>query len=80
MVTDIPDCLEVTATTAGDVVMGLRHKSLLTEGIQFHPEFLSRPNQPHPLFREFIAVAKRTLREGGQHELPIATADAGKKG
>jgi CTP synthase len=49
-------------------------------GVQFHPEFLSRPNQPHPLFREFIAVAKRTLREGGQHELPIATADAGKKG
>ena len=37
-VTDIPDCLEVTATTDGDVVMGLRHKSLPTEGIQFHPE------------------------------------------
>jgi CTP synthase len=49
-------------------------------GVQFHPEFLSRPNQPHPLFREFIAVAKQTLREGGQHALPIATADAGKKG
>ncbi len=48
-------------------------------GVQFHPEFLSRPNQPHPLFREFIAVAKQTLREGGQHALPIA-ADAGKKG
>ncbi len=37
-VTDISDCLEVTATTDGDVVMGLRHKSLPTEGIQFHPE------------------------------------------
>ncbi|HYE79378.1 MAG TPA: gamma-glutamyl-gamma-aminobutyrate hydrolase family protein, partial [bacterium] len=24
---------------------------------QFHPEFLSRPNRPHPLFREFIAAA-----------------------
>ena len=40
-------------------------------GVQFHPEFLSRPNRPHPLFREFIGVAKRTLREGGQHALPI---------
>ena len=40
-------------------------------GVQFHPEFLSRPTRPHPLFREFIGVANRTLREGGQHTLPI---------
>jgi CTP synthase len=40
-------------------------------GVQFHPEFLSRPGRPHPLFREFIGVAKETLREGGQHELPL---------
>ena len=40
-------------------------------GVQFHPEFLSRPNRPHPLFREFIGVANSTLREGGQHTLPI---------
>ncbi len=23
-------------------------------GVQFHPEFLSRPNRPHPLFRAFL--------------------------
>ena len=40
-------------------------------GVQFHPEFLSRPNRPHPLFREFIGVAKQTLREGGQHILQL---------
>ena len=40
-------------------------------GVQFHPEFLSRPNRPHPIFKDFIGVAKDTLREGGQHELPI---------
>ncbi len=40
-------------------------------GVQFHPEFLSRPTRPHPLFREFVGVANRTLREGGQHTLPI---------
>jgi CTP synthase len=40
-------------------------------GVQFHPEFLSRPNKAHPLFREFIGAAKDTLREGGQHPLPM---------
>ena len=27
-------------------------------GTQFHPELQSRPNRPHPLFREFVAVAR----------------------
>jgi CTP synthase len=38
-------------------------------GSQFHPEFGSRPERPHPLFREFIRMARFTLREGGQHDL-----------
>ena len=29
-------------------------------GTQFHPEFKSRPDHPHPLFRDFIAAAKET--------------------
>jgi len=32
-------------------------------GSQFHPEFLSRPNRPHPLFRQFIEAATRLSRE-----------------
>jgi len=40
-------------------------------GCQFHPEFRSRPNRPHPLFRDFIGVAKEVLREGDQHQLPL---------
>ena len=40
-------------------------------GVQFHPEFLSRPDRPHPLFHEFIGAAKNTLREGAQAELPL---------
>jgi len=40
-------------------------------GVQFHPEFLSRPNRPHPLFKQFIADAKVTLREGAQPPLPL---------
>ncbi len=40
-------------------------------GTQFHPEFASRPNRPHPLFRDFIGVAKRTLKVGDQRPLPL---------
>jgi len=39
---------------------------------QFHPEFGSRPTRPHPLFRDFIAAAKETLREGAQPPLPLS--------
>ena len=45
-------------------------------GVQFHPEFLSRPNRPHPLFRDFMRAAKRTLREGGQHMMPLEPSDS----
>jgi CTP synthase len=31
-------------------------------GTQFHPEFLSRPNRPHPLFRAFVSAAKEHRR------------------
>ena len=40
-------------------------------GVQFHPEFLSRPGRPHPLFRDFIGVAKTIVRDGDQRPLPL---------
>jgi len=40
-------------------------------GCQFHPEFGSRPNRPHPLFSGFIDAAKDVLREGAQPSLPL---------
>ena len=36
---------------------------------QFHPEFLSKPNRPHPLFRGFIAAAHQQ-----QHKLPLPSS------
>jgi CTP synthase len=39
---------------------------------QFHPEFKSRPNNPHPLFFSFVGAAKQTLVEGTQVTLPLS--------
>jgi CTP synthase len=40
-------------------------------GCQFHPEFGSRPNRPHPLFLGFVDAARETMREGAQPSLPL---------
>ncbi len=54
--TTVPDVLEVTARTADGVVMGLRHRTLAVEGVQFHPESLLTPEGPS-LLANFLAAA-----------------------
>ena len=57
--------------TLVEIVEVMRHPFMV--GVQFHPEFRSRPNRPHPLFRAFIEQAREIIREGGQHPLPLET-------
>ncbi len=50
----VPECLEVSAWTEDGTIMGLRHRELALEGVQFHPEsILTRAG--HDLLRNFLA-------------------------
>jgi anthranilate synthase component 2 len=53
----LPDVLEVTAETADGVVMGLRHRDLFIEGVQFHPESILTPTGP-ALLANFLGAAR----------------------
>ena len=58
VVVDVPDCLEVTAWTAHDdggpdEIMGLRHRELPVEGVQFHPESIKTPDG-HRILSNFL--------------------------
>jgi anthranilate synthase/aminodeoxychorismate synthase-like glutamine amidotransferase len=54
----VPDCLEVTAQTAENEIMAVRHRTLPVEGVQFHPEsFLTTSGKD--LLRNFIARGGR---------------------
>ena len=48
----LPDCLEVTAWTDDGEIMGVRHKSLHVEGVQFHPESILTEHG-HALLQNF---------------------------
>ncbi|NRA22859.1 MAG: gamma-glutamyl-gamma-aminobutyrate hydrolase family protein, partial [Oceanospirillaceae bacterium] len=61
-VASLPSCLEVTAWTENEdgsiaEIMGLKHRELAVEGVQFHPEsILTR--QGHELLNNFLSIRK----------------------
>ena len=49
----LPDCFEISAESDDNEIMGIRHKELLVEGVQFHPESILTPNGKD-LLKNFI--------------------------
>jgi anthranilate synthase component 2 len=53
----LPECLEVTAWTEDGEIMGLRHRTLAVEGVQFHPEAILTEHG-HALLGNFLRMAQ----------------------
>jgi len=51
----LPDCLQISAETEDGEIMGIRHKTHKTEGIQFHPESIMTPPGKR-LLRNFLKI------------------------
>jgi anthranilate synthase component 2 len=49
----LPECLEVSARSEEGEIMGLRHRTLPVEGVQFHPEALMTEHG-HAMLRNFL--------------------------
>jgi anthranilate synthase component 2 len=54
----IPECLEITAWTDDGEIMGVRHKTLAVEGVQFHPESILTEHG-HQMLKNFLEDAPR---------------------
>jgi anthranilate synthase/aminodeoxychorismate synthase-like glutamine amidotransferase len=50
----LPDTLKVTATTDDGMIMGMRHRDVDVEGVQFHPESILT-NHGHAMLKNFLA-------------------------
>jgi para-aminobenzoate synthetase component 2 len=61
----MPGELEVSARTAEGEIMGVRHRNVLVEGVQFHPESILTPDGPR-LLRNFLELA------GGERSANVA--------
>jgi anthranilate synthase/aminodeoxychorismate synthase-like glutamine amidotransferase len=51
----LPDCFEISAETAKGEIMGMRHRTLGVEGVQFHPESILTTSGKD-LLRNFLKV------------------------
>ena len=53
--TTLPDCLEISAVTEDELIMGVRHKTYPIEGIQFHPESIGT-HEGKKILKNFLSL------------------------
>jgi anthranilate synthase/aminodeoxychorismate synthase-like glutamine amidotransferase len=70
----LPPELEVTARTPEGEIMGVRHRTLMVEGVQFHPESILTPDGPRLMqnFLEFTAGERRSEPSVGVTDVSVA--------
>ncbi|KOA18480.1 anthranilate synthase component 2 [Clostridium homopropionicum DSM 5847] len=59
----LPECFTITCETTDGVIMGIKHKEYLVEGVQFHPE-AELTECGHEMLKNFLEEAKRVNRGG----------------
>ncbi len=52
----VPACLEVSATSSDGLIMGVRHREFVCEGVQFHPESIMTGHVGKLLLRNFLQL------------------------
>ena len=67
----VPDVLEVTGSTAGGVIMALRHRELPIEGVQFHPESVLTEGGHAMLANWLVECGDASARERATHLAPV---------
>ncbi|KAI8804443.1 indole-3-glycerol phosphate synthase-domain-containing protein [Cladochytrium replicatum] len=85
----LPDCLEITSSTASGIVMGVRHKTFVLEGVQYHPESIAS-EEGKKMFANFLmweggtwdtlVIKEEYVRKEALSSGPGASGDIGRRG